>query len=185
MARRWLQGSAPPAAPQKRKRGARQSADSPPSLLLTPGRSVVLDHHRYAPQERCGYAFVKCTAGGIELYLLLLAYFLLTPPPGGLQDNPCRPTAVRHPRGLVKTAQTSVPNGADTHLRRFYHDIWGKSQKRFLLRLEARHGSDQGTQERIQQSDPRPHQERNGEAPHRQVRETGGMKRTRLAVAAS
>jgi len=30
-------------------------------------------------------------------------------------------------RGLVMIAQTSVRNGADTHLRRFYHDVQGKS----------------------------------------------------------
>jgi hypothetical protein len=31
-------------------------------------------------------------------------------------------------RGLVKIAQTSVRNGADTRLRRFYHSIQGKSK---------------------------------------------------------
>ncbi len=79
-----------------------------PRLLtvLTPWRSVVLDHHRFAPQERCGYAFVKWLSGGIELYLLLLAYFLLTPPPRGLQDNPCRPTAVRR---TVRHSRAACP----------------------------------------------------------------------------
>ena len=42
-------------------------------------------------------------------------------------------------------AQTSVRNGADTRLRRFYHDVQGKSKKSFLLQLEGKHGKHKET----------------------------------------
>ena len=44
-------------------------------------------------------------------------------------------------QGLVVIAQTSVRNGADTRLRRFYHDIQGKSKKSFLLQFEVDMGT--------------------------------------------
>jgi hypothetical protein len=67
-----------------------------------------------------------------------------------------------------------VRNGADTCLRGIYYAILGKSKKYFLLQLEGGHGNHKGTQERIEQSDNRPHHERNGAASHCQVSEKGG-----------
>jgi hypothetical protein len=52
-------------------------------------------------------------------------------------------------RGVVVIAQRSVRNGADTRLRRFYHDVQGKSKRSFLLQLEGGHGNHKETQERI------------------------------------
>jgi hypothetical protein len=46
-------------------------------------------------------------------------------------------------------AQTSVHNGADTRLRRFYHDVLGKRKKSFLLQFEGGHGNHKETSERI------------------------------------
>jgi hypothetical protein len=48
-------------------------------------------------------------------------------------------------RGLVMIVQSCVHNGADTRLRRFYYDVLGKSQKRFLLQLEGEHGKHKET----------------------------------------
>jgi len=48
-------------------------------------------------------------------------------------------------RGLAVIAQTSVQNGTDTRLRRFYHDVQGKTEKSFLLRLGGENGNHKGT----------------------------------------
>jgi len=42
-------------------------------------------------------------------------------------------------------AQTCVHNGADTRLRRFYHDVLGKNKKSFRLQLEGKHGKHKET----------------------------------------
>ena len=71
--------------------------------------------------------------------------------------------------------QAPVQNWTDTRLHRFYRDVQGKSEENFLLQLAGGHGNHQETRERIQQSDTRPRQERNGAAAHRQVCEKGGV----------
>jgi len=46
-------------------------------------------------------------------------------------------------------ARSCVHNGADTRLRRFYHNVLRKSKQSFLLQLEGKHGKHKETQERI------------------------------------
>jgi hypothetical protein len=53
------------------------------------------------------------------------------------------------PVPLVMIAQTSVRNGADKRLRRFYHGALGKSKKRFFLQLKGKHGNGTESYERI------------------------------------
>jgi hypothetical protein len=48
-------------------------------------------------------------------------------------------------RGLVAIVQAPVQNWTDTRLRRFYHDVQGKSKKNFLLQLAGGHGNQKGT----------------------------------------
>ena len=52
-------------------------------------------------------------------------------------------------RGLVAIIQAPVQNWTDTRLRRFYHDVQGKSKKNFLSQLAPGQGNQKGTQERI------------------------------------
>jgi hypothetical protein len=52
-------------------------------------------------------------------------------------------------RGLVAIVQAPVQKWTDTRLRRFYHDVQGKSEENFLLQLAGGHGNHAETQERI------------------------------------
>jgi hypothetical protein len=52
-------------------------------------------------------------------------------------------------RGLVAIVQAPVQNWTDMRIRRFYHDVQGKSEENFLLQLAGGHGNHGATRERI------------------------------------